>query len=418
MELCVEITLLHQGMSLAYGTPGTLTPASTKMKQTKPPQEGDAMASRPTVMVFAPAVLDRVYNAIKARVAGGSAVKRMFFVKGLKAGERNFKKNVVGAPGLYQKVVFSKVQELLGGRVRIMLSGSAPLSPEVQMFVQTCFNCPLRQGYGLTETCAATTITSPHDSTPGHCGPPQENACVRLRDWPEGNYYSSDKDKPEIGMPRGEILIGGPTVTDGYYVPSAWQRPLAALNTPREEAEAERDCVRRNQSDFMTIGGIRYFCTGDIGQFTPEGTIQLIDRKKDLIKLQQGEYVALSKVENVLKSSKYTAIPLVYAHPTKSYCIALVCPQVPNLKALASSLGVQSDSVEAMCKSEEVVAAVLADLQAQCKGNRLAAFEIPQKLILVADEWSVENSMLTSTMKIKRKDITSRHMAEIDAVYT
>merc|ERR1712050_370204 len=100
----------------------------------------------------------------------------------------------------------------------------------------------------------------------------------------------------------------------------------------------DTDIVAKNQEDFATIDGIRYFCTGDIGQFTKQGNLQIIDRKKDLVKLQMGEYVALSKVENALKSSQYTALPMLYATSSMSYAIALICPSVPNLKNLATSL--------------------------------------------------------------------------------
>jgi len=219
MELAVEITLNHLGCCLGYGTPHTLTPTSVKMKQTTPPQQGDAMALKPTVMVFAPAVLDKVYAGINAKVAAGSTIKKALFKWALDSGLSNYEKGQVGAYWLYDKIVFANVQALLGGRVRIMLAGSAPLAADVQKFVQSCFNAPLRQGYGLTETCAATCLASvAHDNDTSQVGPPQESACIRLRDWAEGNYLNADKDDPSIGKRRGEILIGGPAVCAGYLV--------------------------------------------------------------------------------------------------------------------------------------------------------------------------------------------------------
>merc|ERR1719324_280238 len=103
---------------------------------------------------------------------------------------------------------------------------------------------------------------------------------------------------------------------------------LVNPNMPDAEAEA------KNRDDFVEIDGIRYFCTGDIGQYTKAGNLQIIDRKKDLVKLQMGEYVALSKVENAMKGSKYVALPMTYATSTMSYCIALVCPLEPALRTL------------------------------------------------------------------------------------
>merc|ERR1712216_314233 len=146
--------------------------------------------------------------------------------------------------------------------------------------------------------------------------------------------------------------------------------------------------------------GIRYFCTGDIGQITPEGNMQIIDRKKDLVKLQMGEYVALSKVENALKSSKYTALPMVYATST-----------MPYLKALAASLGVNQDDVAGMCANKDVIAAVVKDVEATCKAAKLSKFEIPTKVVLIEELWTPENDMLTAVQKLKRREIVAKHKA-------
>ena len=196
----------------------------------------------------------------------------------------------------------------------------------------------------------------------------------------QGGYMNADKDKEEIGMPRGEILIGGPGVCDGYLV---------------DPTAPDPDVVAKNRDEFVTIDGQRYFCTGDVGQYTPEGNLMIIDRKKDLVKLQQGEYVALSKVENVLKTSQYTALPMVYALSSMSYCIALICPNEGPLMKLAASLGVSGD-LGAVCEDAKVVAAVLKDITAECKKGKLAKFEIPTKVILVAELWTPENELLTA----------------------
>jgi len=212
---------------------------------------------------------------------------------------------------------------------------------------------------------------------------------------------NADKDKEEIGMPRGEILIGGPGVCDGYLV---------------DPTAPDPDVVAKNRDEFVTIDGQRYFCTGDVGQYTPEGNLMIIDRKKDLVKLQQGEYVALSKVENVLKTSQYTALPMVYALSSMSYCIALICPNEGPLMKLAASLGVSGD-LGAVCEDAKVVAAVLKDITAECKKGKLAKFEIPTKVILVAELWTPENELLTAVRKLKRREIVACHKAQIDKCY-
>jgi long-subunit acyl-CoA synthetase (AMP-forming) len=403
MELAVEVGCFANGAKVGYGSPGTIAGTSIKMLQTKKPQVGDAAACAPTVFVAAPAVLDKLLIAIKAKFAAAPGCLQGAIAGGIEAGKANYAKGGVGTTKFIAKKIFKKAQKLLGGRVELMLTGSAPLGVEVQMFCQTVFNCRVRQGFGLTETCAATCIALASDNATQTVGPPQESACIKLRDWEEGGYKNDDLHTPEIGMRRGEVLIGGPTIASGYLTDPA---------NPDPEIEA------KNANDFVTIDGIRYFCTGDIGQFTPAGNLQIIDRKKDLVKLQMGEYVALSKVENTLKSCKYTALPMTYALSSSSYIIALICPNKKPIEDLGASLGLGGTSFDELCTNEQVTAAVLADVQATCKKAKLAKFETPSKIILISELWTPENDMLTAVQKLKRREIVAKHKAEIDAVYT
>ena len=127
--------------------------------------------------------------------------------------------------------------------------------------------------------------------------------------------------------------------------------------------------------------------------------------------------LTLSQVENALKSSKCTALPMVYATSDMSYAIALICPNMPNLKALAASLGVEQDDVAGMCANKDVIAAVVKDVEATCKAAKLSNFEIPKKVVLIEELWTPENDMLTAVQKLKRREIVAKHKAEIDSVY-
>lgn len=151
-------------------------------------------------------------------MAKASPLARRLFDAALASGLANYEAGGIGASPLLNALVFKKIQALLGGKVRAMITGSAPLAPDVQKFVATVFNCPVRQGYGLTETCAASVLAHLGDNATSTVGPPAACACVRLRDWPEGGYLFADREKAEVGMPRGEVLIGGPMVTPGYLV--------------------------------------------------------------------------------------------------------------------------------------------------------------------------------------------------------
>ena len=301
MELTAECVMFAIGCAVGYGSPQTLTDSGLKLAKGV---RGDAPTLRPTFLVFAPTVLDRVRQTVEARMGAAKPLARALAGRALAAGFKDFDKGLIGAPPLWNAIVFKKVQKLIGGRVKLMVSGSAPLSAETQRFVQTCFNCPVRQGYGLTETCSAATVGA-FDDNSWNVGRVLSSCKVKLRDWEEGNYRNADAEDKAIGMPRGEILIGGPVVAMGYY------------NDP---ASPDPEIAAKNESDFSTdADGTRYFHTGDIGQVTADGTLQIIDRKKDLVKLQMGEYVALSKVRAGRRGSE----PHFLSHkPGLSPCFA------------------------------------------------------------------------------------------------
>jgi len=301
------------------------------------------------------------------------------------------------------------VQGMLGGKLKVAMTGSAPLAPEIQKFMQTVLKCPVRQGYGLTENCACAAIGTREDNSTGDVGPPQACTVIRLADWLEGNYLNSDKKKPEIGMARGEVLVGGATVSIGYFV---------------DPENPDPEIQKKNEEDFVTIKGVRYFRTGDVGQITPSGTLQIIDRKKDLWKGPQGEYVSLSKVEAALKLCPYVEIPMVYGKTGAEWPIALCCVVPGEIKRFAQSKGLaDSMAIADLCSNEVVCKEVERSCREKCKEMALVEFEVPKKYCLLppTDEgtpaWTPENELLTNTMKLKRPIIARAFEAQISATY-
>lgn len=146
------------------------------------------------------------------------------------------------------RLIFKKTSIVIGGRVRAILSGGAPLSVDTQLFMNICFCCPVGQGYGLTETCGAGTIHHNSDRNTGRVGAPLRCNEILLVNWEEGGYTTSDKPNP-----RGEVWIGGGNVAQGYY------------KNPQKTKE-----------EFHNINGTRYFSTGDIGEFDPDGCLKII----------------------------------------------------------------------------------------------------------------------------------------------
>lgn len=400
MEMAAEVALLGLGIALGYGSPHTLTDTGVKLK--RPESSGDAIVLQPHFMVFAPAVLDKVYKGILAKREGAGYIGQTLFDWGLASGERSFARGGIGANFVYNGLVFKKVQNLMGGRLKAAVTGSAPLSAEIQKFIQTVLNVPVRQGYGLTETCAGSVIQPWSDNSTGSVGVPTVCTVIRLADWPEGGYSNSDKDKPEIGLRRGEVLIGGSSVSQGYFI---------SEHAPNEELK------KKNEEDWVTIKGQRFFRTGDIGQINKDGSLSIIDRKKDLWKGPNGEYVALTKVEAALKLVECVEMPMVYGKTSGSYPVALICPVKPSLEKLAQQLGVTGD-FQAMCANDKVVAKVFADCKAKCKEMKLVEFEIPQRICLVSDPWTPENDLLTAAMKLKRPIIADKHKEDIAKLYS
>ena len=227
----------------------------------------DIQELKPTIVPGVPRVYEKIYANITARIATKSGLAQKMFNKAFVASAKAMR-NGKKPPVMWEKLVFSKIKKNLGGRVRMLFSGGAPLNKRTQEYLSIVFACPLLQGYGLTETCGAATASFLDDSSSGHNGPPCVSVEMKLVDCPEMNYFHVQTP------PTGEICIRGPSVTSGYFKEDA----LSA------EAIDEQG----------------WFHTGDIGRLTPSGTLQIIDRKKNIFKLSQGLYVAAEGLEGCL----------------------------------------------------------------------------------------------------------------------
>jgi len=390
LELVAETTMFFSGASIGYGSPLTLSDASPKIAQGT---RGDAPTLKPTLMASVPAVMDKIRKAVSDKVNGGSKMVQWMFGTAYSAKENAFA-NGSSTP-IWDMLVFNKIKNMLGGELRVMLSGGAPLSADTQKFMNVCFGIPVAQGYGLTETCGATTICNPMDKSYGRVGGPIPSMEIKLKDWEEGGYRFSDKDNKEIGLPRGEILISGANLSTGYY-----------LNEGKTKEEYVAD-----------ENGKVWFHTGDIGQIHPNGTVQIIDRKKDLVKLQMGEYVSLGKVEASMKGSPYVENVMIYASSMHSYTIAIVQPSGPKIKALCGEKGIDMGDWKTVCENKDIVATVLKSMQDVGKNDKLVRFEIPTKAYVTDMEWTPESGLVTAALKLKRNELNTHYKAQIDSLY-
>ncbi|NWS23113.1 ACSL3 ligase, partial [Pachyramphus minor] len=384
LELSAELVCLSHGCCIGYSSPQTLADQSSKIKKGS---KGDVTTLKPTLMAAVPEIMDRIYKNVMNKVNEMTSFQRNVFILAY-----NYKMEQISkgyTTPLCDSLIFRKVRMLLGGKIRILLCGGAPLSAATQRFMNICFCCPVGQGYGLTESAGAGTITEVWDYTTGRVGAPLVCCEIKLMNWEEGGYYNTDKP-----YPRGEILIGGQNVTAGYY---------------KNEARTKKDFT-------VDENGQRWLHTGDIGEFHHDGCLKIIDRKKDLVKLQAGEYVSLGKVEAALKNLPLVDNICAYASSFHSYVIGFVVPNQKELAELARKKGFKG-TWEEICNSPEMEKEVLKLLAEAAMAANLEKFEIPVKIRLSPDPWTPETGLVTDAFKLKRKELTAYYQMDIDRMY-
>lgn len=390
-ELAAESVMLSVGCAIGYGSALTLTDTSNKIKKGT---KGDASMLNPTLMPAVPAILDRVRDGVLKKVEEKGGLAKKLFNIGYKRKMAAIEGSWFGASGLermlWDVIAFKQIRAILGVRMRFILCGGAPLSADSQRFTNICMGAIIGQGYGLTETCAGAAFTEWDDPSVGRVGPPLPCCYIKLVSWEEGGYTVADKP-----MPRGEVVVGGFSVTAGYF------------NYQEKTNEVYKVDER----------GMRWFYTGDIGQFHPDGCLEIIDRKKDIVKLQHGEYLSLGKVEAALTSSDYVDNIMVHANPFHNYCVALIVPSRRMLEKWAQEAGIQHQNFSELCNEADAVSEVEQSLSKVAKASRLDKFETPAKIKLLPDPWTPESGLVTAALKIKREQLKSKFKDELQKLY-
>ncbi|WCJ23723.1 long-chain acyl-CoA synthetase 6 [Euphorbia peplus] len=345
----------------------------------------DMIALRPTIFCSVPRLYNRIYAGITNAVKTSGALKQRLFNAAYNAKKQALLNGRSPSP-MWDRLVFNKIKARLGGRVRFIGSGASPLSPDVMEFLKICFGGRVTEGYGMTETSCVISSVDETDDSIGHVGSPNPACEVKLVDVPEMNYTSDDQP-----CPRGEICVRGPIVFQGYH---------------KDEAQTRE-----------VIDEDGWLHTGDIGLWLPGGRLKIIDRKKNMFKLAQGEYIAPEKIENVYTNCKFIAQCFVYGDSLKSSLVAIVAVDPEVLKAWASSEGIKYDNLEQLCNDSRVRAAVLADMDAVGKEAKLRGFEFVKAVTLVAEPFTMENGLLTPTFKVKRPQAKAYFETAITKMY-
>ncbi|KAL0426112.1 UNVERIFIED_CONTAM: Long chain acyl-CoA synthetase 4 [Sesamum radiatum] len=293
-------------------------------------------------------------------------------------------KHVEAAP-LFDKLIFNKVKERSRRESALILSGAAPLSSSVETFLRVVTCAHVLQGYGLTETCAASFVARPDDLTMiNTVGPPLPVVDICLESVPEMGYDALSRTTP-----RGEICIRGKCLFSGYY---------------------KRDDLTK---EVMTN---EWFHTGDVGEWQPDGSMKIIDRKKNIFKLSQGEYVSVENLESIYSLSSSIDAIWIYGNSYESFLVAVVNPNIETLKQWAEVNEVSED-FSTICEDPRARKYILGELTKIGKENKLRGFEFIKAVHLDPIPFDMERDLLTPTYKKKRNQFYKYYQNVIEDMY-
>ncbi|QLG73562.1 hypothetical protein HG535_0F00720 [Zygotorulaspora mrakii] len=376
-ELAFELICFYWGGVLGYANVKTISSASVRNCK------GDMEEFQPTVMVGVAAVWESVRKGIMAKISQLPTITQKIFWTAYHAKIKMKRYHIPGGDSL-GNLVFKKVKQATGGHLRYVLNGGSPISIDAQEFVTTLL-CPMLIGYGLTETTANTCVLQPDRFEYGVAGDLTAAVTVKLVDVEELNYLAKNN--------QGEVWIRGASVTSEYY------------KNPKETEDA------------FTKDG--WFRTGDIGEWLPNGHLKVIDRKKNLVKTQNGEYIALEKLESVYRSSTFVQNICVYADQSRVKPVGIVVPNLGPVAEIAESNGIlkKGDDVENHLHDKKLQNIVLRELLKTGKSQGLIGIELLEGIVFFDEEWTPQNGFVTSAQKLKRKDIFNAVKDDIQKLY-
>ncbi|KAJ0076772.1 hypothetical protein Patl1_36299 [Pistacia atlantica] len=342
----------------------------------------DIQELKPTLFCGVPRVYDRIYTGISNKIASGGLLSKKQ-VELFREGSVHKTKQHLGWTIMSS---VRSIRQALGGRLQVMLSGAAPLPRHVEEFLRVTSGTPLTQGYGLTESCGGC-FTSLANVFPmmGTVGVPITTIEARLESVPEMGYDALSS------VPRGEICLRGTTLFSGYY-----KRP---------------DITKE-----VVVDG--WFHTGDIGEWQPNGAMKIIDRKKNIFKLSQGEYVAVESIENIYLQCPLIASIWVYGNSFESFLVAVVVPDKKALEDWAANHLPEAVDYKSLCKNLKARKYILDELNSTGQKHKLRGFEMLKVVYLEPTPFDIERDLVTPTFKLKRPQLLKYYQNQIDELYS
>ena len=344
----------------------------------------DIMAVRPTWLVAVPRIFNRIYEGITSKINEQGGLAKSLFDMGLAAAKRRRELAAQGKSEfmtdlkfkIADKVVFKKIREKLGGRLMGSMTASAMMNQEIALFFYD-IGIPVYDCYGLTETSPAVAMNASYAFRWGSVGQAIEKVRIVI-----------DKSLTGPDAPDGEVVVYGPNVMKGYN------------NKPEQTAQV-----------MTPDGGFR---TGDLGRLDKDGYLFITGRIKEQYKLENGKFVFPASLEEDICLVNCVQNAMVYGE-NRAFNICLVVPELSVLRRYAQQNGLPMDD-ESLLKSAEIEKMVAETITSSLKG-KYGGYEIPKKFILLAEGFSIENGMLTPTLKLKRRVVMEKYRDKVAALY-
>jgi len=342
----------------------------------------DVAALKPSLFGGVPRVWNKIYDKMMS-ARDSSAVSKFMLDWALKGKLEYTKKGINTRNTIYDKIVFKKIQNLLGGNINFAVSGAAPLKNNVLNTIRAALGCQVTEAYGQTECCGVGTSTAMGD-TSSSVGAPAPTIAIKLESVPDMNYLAEND--------AGEICLKGPTLMKCYY------------KNPEKTAE--------------TIDKDGWLHTGDIGMWLPNGTLKIVDRKKHIFKISQGEYIAPEKIENVYLNNSAIAQCFVYGNGFKSCLVGLVFldPDL-SLPYFKSKHNISEPTVAALAKNPKVYDILMKEMDKLAVEDGLKGFEKVKKIMIKDKIMTLEEGLLTPTQKVKRAVVEKHFASDFDKLY-
>ena len=357
----------------------------------------DIQILKPTAICAVPRIFQRIYDAINNKVKTKSTIAQKIFQRAIEIKMKDYEETGMYKNILLDNLVFTEVRKTLGGRLRFMLVGSAPMDGYILNFLRCSLSVEIMEGYGQTENVAGALLSNTCDPVTNHLGGPGWWVELKLVDQPELGYTSKNIDK-ETGKsrPSGELCSRGPNICKGYF-----RNPEKTKETIDEEG---------------------WLHSGDIAQIIPEhgNALRIVDRVKNIFKLQQGEYVSPEKIENLYEKCKYIEQIFIYGNSLKNYLVCIVHPNNNDIIKYFKNKGINDidkNNWKEYLEDKDLKEEIIKEIDSFGRKNGLKGFEIPKKVHLFKDEFSVENQIITPTMKIKRHIAKNIFEKEINDMY-